>query len=361
MTETHVEPAEPIPISLVAHYAFCPRRAWLETMGERTDTYQMAVGTREHATADDPTASRGHRVRSVDVISHELGVVGRCDTVEVDEAGGMTVLEYKATPIRRRPEVTEPMRVQLALQVAALREMGLPVVGQAVYFTQHRTRVPVQIGRSDVDAARRLVRATAAIVASPAAPPPLEDDPRCMRCSHVGVCLPDERALAEVRRRIVVADPDTQVLHLATPGSRASVRTGRIEVRRQDEKLGTIPIERVQGVVVHGNVDLSGGLIRELLWRSLPVVWCSSSGRVTGWAVSAHSPNGGPRLRQHVAAASGRLDVARQFVAAKITNQATLLRRHGDAPDTVTRLRRLQRDALIAPSLTSLFVAIQLV
>jgi CRISPR-associated protein Cas1 len=290
----------------------------------------------------------------VDVISHALGVVGRCDTVEVDDSGGLTVVEYKATPVRRRPEVTEPMRVQLALQVAALREMGQPVVGQAVYFTQHRVRVPVELGPAELAEARRVVEVTTQVLASLTAPPPLEDDPRCTRCSHVGVCLPDERAIGEVSRRIVVADPDTQVLHLATPGSRASIRTGRIEVRRKDETLGSIPIERVQGVVAHGNVDLSGGLIRELLWRSLPVVWCSSSGRVVGWATSADSPNGGPRLRQHVASANGRIDLAQQFVATKIANQATLLRRHGDAPAAVVRLRALQRQALIAYSLVDL-------
>jgi CRISPR-associated protein Cas1 len=39
-------PGELIPISLVvvAHHAFCPRRAWLEAMGETTDTRQMPHG-----------------------------------------------------------------------------------------------------------------------------------------------------------------------------------------------------------------------------------------------------------------------------------------------------------------------------
>jgi len=35
---------EPIPISLVVHQAFCPRRAWLEVMGETTDTTQVRPG-----------------------------------------------------------------------------------------------------------------------------------------------------------------------------------------------------------------------------------------------------------------------------------------------------------------------------
>nr|AIZ06534.1 Cas1 protein csb3 [Salinispora tropica]AIZ06536.1 Cas1 protein csb3 [Salinispora tropica] len=346
---------ELIPISLVAHQAFCPRRAWLEAMGEKTDTHQMETGTQAHTPADDPTGSRARRYRAINVISHDLGVTGRCDTIELDENAAMTIVEHKATPVRRRPEVTEPMRIQVALLAGALADMGYPVSGQAIYFTNHHTRVDIPLTPADRALARDMVADTARTLAAEQAPPPLEDDRRCSRCSHISVCLPDERPLTPVTRRIVVADPDTQVLHLTTPGSRAYITRGRIEVSKSGEKLGTLPIERVQGVVVHGNVDLSSGLIRELLWRSLSVVWCTSSGRVTGWARAAQGPNGGPRLLQHLASQHGRIDLARQFVATKIANQATLLRRHGDAPTAVTRLRELQREALDSPSLTNLF------
>lgn len=107
--------------------------------------------------------------------------------------------------------------------------------------------------------------------------------------------------------------------------------------------------------MAHGNTDLSSGLVRELLWRGIVVIWCSSGGRVVGWAASAASPNGGPRHRQHVESEHGRLDLAREFVAGKIANQATLLRRHGDDATTVTVLRDLQRQADKAGSLNELF------
>ena len=342
---------ELVPISLVAHWVFCPRRAWLEAAGETTDTLQMAVGTQEHRSTDDPNTDRRGMLRAVEVRSERLGVVGRCDTVEIAPDGTATVVEYKATPIRRRPELTEPMKVQIILQAEALREMGVEVTGRAVYFTGHKVRKAVSAGPAEVASALDAVRGTAALLRCAEAPSPLEDDPRCSACSHVSVCLPDERLLAPVRRRIVVADPDTQVLHLATPGAKASIREGRVVVRHAGEVVATVPIERVQGVVVHGNVDLTGALLRELLWRSLPVVWCSSAGRVVGWAASASAPNGASRVRQHVSSARGDLDLARQFVVAKITNQATLLRRLGDAADTVAGLRGLCRQTLGATSL----------
>lgn len=346
---------DPIPISLVAHHVFCPRRAWLEAMGETTDTHQMAVGAQAHARSDDPKASRRRALRAVEVASREFGVIGRCDVVELDDAGRATVIEYKATPVRRRAEVTEQTVIQLALQVAALTESGMEVTAAAVYFTEHQTRVEVPIGPREVAQARCHTDQLRELLGAGVAPAPLEDDRRCMRCSHAGVCLPDERKLDEVRRRVLVADPDAQFVHLATPGSRASIRSGRLRVDKAGEDLGTVPIERVLALVVHGNVDVSSGLLRELLWRRVPVVWCSGVGRVIGWASSASGPNGGPRARQHVASVNGRLDLAREFIAAKIGNQATLLRRHGNAAPTVRLLRDLQRRASCATSLVELF------
>lgn len=346
---------DPIPISLVVHQAFCPRRAWLEVMGEKTDTAQVATGVIEHDGTDDTTTSRATRLRGVDVRSDRLGISGRCDTLEVSQDGGLTVVEYKATPVRRKAEVTHSMRAQLALQSMALSEMGHRVIGHAVYFTQHRQRVDVSLSPEDLADAEDLVASTRAVIESDAAPPPLQDDPRCMRCSHAAVCLPDERDLGTIQRRIIVPNPDGQVLHLASPGSRASIRQGRIEVFHQGERTASLPIERIQAVVAHGNVDLSSGLVRELLWRNVVITWCSSRGRVMGWAASAEGPNGGPRHRQHVESERGRLDLAREFVAGKIANQATLLRRHGNSPNAVAALRDLQRLTGQAGSLNELF------
>lgn len=349
--------ADSIPISLVAHHVFCPRRAWLEAAGEATDTWQMAEGTAGHASADDPGASRPASLRAIDVAHPELGVHGRCDNVEVGVDGSLTVVEYKATPVRRQPVVTQPMRAQLALQVESLARAGHRVSGQAVYFSSHRVRVPVELSAEDFASAREAARQTRITVEAAEAPPPLEDDPRCMGCSHLSVCLPDERAEMAVTRRILVADPDSQVVHVATQGSHVSFKGGRVVVRTQHDQIASIPIERIQGLVVHGNVDLSGALIRELLWRSLSIVWCTGGGRLVGWAVPGAGPNGAERVRQHEASAIGRLDLAREFVSAKIANQATLLRRNGRMDATHEAMRAFQRRAVNARSLTELLGA----
>jgi len=341
---------EPVQIGLVAHYAFCPRRAWLEAAGEHTDTRQMAIGTRAHAAPDDPGRSRPSSARAMDVASDEWGIIGRCDTVHVRPDGSLDLVEHKATPVRREPSVTLPMRVQLALQRTCLQEAGYDVQTTGIWFS-HSTSVDVELTDEDVTTAKGMVDATRSVVDAPLAPLPLEDDVRCSSCSHISVCLPDERQLQTVQRRIRVDDPDSQVVHLSTFGARASVKSGRMIVSRMGEQMASLPLERVQAVVVHGNVDLTGGLLRELLWRDLPVLWCTSSGRLVGWASSAHSPNGGPRARQAVASQDGRLDLAREFVSSKIAGQATLLRRRGGQAEVVRRLRQLSRAATSAASL----------
>ena len=342
---------QPLPISLVAHYAFCPRRAWLEATGERTDTRQVAVGIRASAASDDPSRSRPGNVRAMEVASDQWGVVGRCDTVHVRPDGSLDLVEHKATPVRPQPIVTGPMRVQLALQRQALQESGFDVRTTGIWFSTHGMAVDVELTDIDIKEAHGMVQATRAVVDSATAPPPLEDDVRCSSCSHISVCLPDERALEPVTRQIRVADPDSQVVHLSTFGARASVKQGRMLVHRHGEQMASLPLGRVQAMVVHGNIDLTGGLIRELLYRDLPLVWCTSSGRIVGWAASARSPNGGPRGRQAVASQAGRLDLAREFVSSKIAGQATLLRRRAGPSEVVARLRTLSRAATTAVSL----------
>lgn len=195
-------------IGLVAHHVFCPRRAWLEEHGERTDTAQMATGTVDHAAVDDPSTSRSTRLRAVDVHSPALGLRGRCDSIEIDETdGGVTIVEHKAAPLRRRSEVTEPQAVQLALQARCLRDAGQRVTGASVWFTTTKTRVDVALTDELEDRAVRAVNDTRSVLAQDKPPPPLEDDTRCRSCSHVSVCLPDEHRRRVPARRIAVADP----------------------------------------------------------------------------------------------------------------------------------------------------------
>ena len=342
-------PSEFVTISLVAHQAFCPRRAWLESVGERVDSAPMQVGASAHKSVDDAKSGREGRRTAIDVFHDQWGVTGRLDVLQGTE-GSLVIREHKSTPIRLRAEVTPAMRVQLALQRECLEQMGHRHVETEVFFTTHNKVVPVELDGEDVQNARDLVWETRRTVSSDCAPAPLEDDPRCMRCSHASVCLPDERRLRSPARKVLVGDPDAQVVHLATPGSRARVRSGRLIVEKGGEKLGEVPLELIQGLQVHGNVDLSSGLLRELFWRDVSVAWCSGTGRLYGVSKSLHSPNGHQRVQQHVASAEGRLGLAREFVSAKISNQRTKLRRAGAPKALLEALKGANKAADVAPT-----------
>lgn len=342
-----------IPISTVLHTAFCPRRTWLEAAGEKSDSVQLHYGTIKHERLDDPTSSRPGEQRARQVHSSALGVHGRCDLIrQVDD--GIEVIETKSTPVRWKAEVTDAQRVQLALQTICLEEAGEHVVSSAVWFSDHRKRVPVEIDTDLRARATELVRETREICESVTAPPPLIDDRRCAKCSHLSICLPDERQLVEVDvRRVHASNPDASIVHLVQPGARASIKDGRLVVRYRGEEIGSVPIERVAGVVVYGNVDISSALIRELHWQDRSIVWCSGTGRVYGWSQSGAGPNGLQRVKQHLASDQGNLPLIREIISAKIANQATLLRRNSSAD--VSELRRLQTDALKARTQGELF------
>lgn len=347
---------ELLPISLVAHTVFCPRRAWLEAQGEQADNYAMATGTLAHGRVDTPSESRPGTQRAVQIHSEALGVLGRCDVVEV-ESDGLRVVEYKTTPVRRRAEVTPAQEVQVTLQALCLEEMGEKVTGASVYFINHNVEVAVSLGGEARTKCEQWVAATRDLVQSPSAPAPLLDDPRCSGCSHAVVCLPDEQVHldAPVHRTISVADPAGEILHIITPGSRASLRDHRVHIERRGERLASVPIERVQGLVLHGNIDVSGALLRELLWRNLTIVWCSGRGRVVGWASGAGSPNGQARVHQLALSEAGCLPVAAAMVGAKIRNQATLLRRNAPSATASQEIRALGNIASSADNLPELF------
>ncbi len=347
--------ADSITIGVVAQHEFCPRRAWLEVHGERTDTAQVATGVDDHRAVDDDETSRPARLRAVDVTSARLGVHGRCDSVEVTDDGALTIVEHKAVPVRRRSVVTDANAVQLALQAICLREAGHDVAGAAVWFSTTRRRVPVPLTDELIAHAERAAAATRQVLATNVPPSPLEEDDRCRSCSHVSVCLPDEHRGLPLARRISVANPLGRVLHLTTPGSRARLQRGRIEVTSREEEPVSIPLGQVAGLAVHGNADVSSALVRELLARGYPIVWCAWSGRVIGWATPAGGPNGDARVAQHRLDDGVSLGVARAIVAGKILNQRHMLRRH--KLDGRDELRELATRARQMGSISAIFGA----
>ncbi|GAB3474561.1 CRISPR-associated protein Cas4 [Amycolatopsis cihanbeyliensis] len=190
-----------IPLSLLEHYAYCPRQAaliGLESYFEsNTDTVR---GDLAHATVDRAGSSHdrlGQRVwHSLPVWSNVLGLHGICDAVHLDtDAGHPIPVEHKSGSYRPGG----PADLQVAAQVLCLREMfGVPIPAGIVFSGRDRHRHNVLVDetlRREVLATTHAIRT---LLDQHTLPPPVHDA-RCRRCSLSPGCLPDAPSATRAR------------------------------------------------------------------------------------------------------------------------------------------------------------------
>lgn len=188
-------PAYPLALSIIEHYAYCPRQAALiHVEGIWRANADTATGEANHAAVDRAVRaeSRDGTVTwlSLPVWHDELGIAGICDAVEV--RGGVPIpIEYKPTLPRRR---LAPAHQQVAAQAMCLEAMWSTSVDVGFVFTHgDRRRHRIDVDGALRQATKRTIEECHALVASGTLPPPV-DDKRCDRCSvaeECGVRLPD--------------------------------------------------------------------------------------------------------------------------------------------------------------------------
>jgi CRISPR-associated protein Cas1 len=105
----------------------------------------------------------------------------------------------------------------------------------------------------------------------------------------------------------------------------------RLVVTKDKEVLEDVPIIHVNQVVIMGNIQLSTPAMALLLQRDVDVVFLSSRGKFRGRLMTTGSQFAELRHRQLRMMDDERavLAVARELVAAKLANQASLLERWG--------------------------------
>jgi len=192
------DPGNPIPISALQHWSYCPRQcALIHVEQVFADNLHTARGNAVHALVDEPGAERSGTVRierAMPLWCDWLGLVGKADLVEFARDGTAYPVEYKHGPRRKHAHD----ELQLAAQALCLEEMtGKQVSNGAIFHFSSRRRREVQIDdtlRRDVEQAVVAVRA---LIAATALPPPA-NDVRCRNCSLIELCQP--KVLAETRR-----------------------------------------------------------------------------------------------------------------------------------------------------------------
>ena len=219
-------------------------------------------------------------------------------------------------------------------------------------------------------------------------PPPLVASPKCIRCSLVGICLPDEvhglaawekekrqedatvefteregrrsssrtPKVSEVRR-LFPARPDALPLYLQHQGAKIGRMGNKLVIKLGREKLQETRLIDVLSISLFGNVSITPQALQVILDRNIPVCHFSYSGWFRGLTASFSHQNVHLRQRQFALAADPEapLVIARAMVAAKIRNGRVLLRRNH--PDKLQRaLRELSNLAAEAESAVDLEV-----
>ncbi|MEW5740758.1 MAG: CRISPR-associated endonuclease Cas1 [Myxococcota bacterium] len=358
-----------IPARMINEFSYCPRLFFLEWVDSVFEDNHFTVdGRLAHRKVDDgePTGAlrepdQPWKARSVELSSARLGVSGKVDLVEASD-GEVRPVDTKRGLAPDVPEgAFEPDRVQLCLYGLLLREQGYRCTRGELYFAASRTRVEVVLDDALVTRTRDLVAQARETARRKEAPPPLVGSAKCEGCSLAPLCLPDEVNLlrgvtADPPRPMLPARDDAQPLYVQEMGARIGVSGHCLEVKdRERQKIADAPLVEVSQVVVWGNVQISSQAIRELAARGIPVAWLSTGGWLSGVLDGLGHGHVALRQAQYAAASSAErsLGLARAFVATKILNCRTLLRRNHPGGDEAG-LRELQLEAeraLEAPSI----------
>ena len=334
-----------VPARMLNEYVYCPRLAYLEwVQGEWVDSSDTVEGRHAHRRvnrdggklpppADVDSAEKLH-ARSITLSSERLGLIARMDLIE-SEGGKVTPVDYKRG---KRPHVErgayDPERVQLCVQGLLLREHGYVCDEGVLYFVGSRERVRVAFDDELVATTQRAVEGLRRVADEAVIPPPLEDSPKCPRCSLVEVCLPDEvhhlRGAEAAPRPIAVPCTDALPLYVQARRAKVSKSGETLVVTVEDAEVATARLEETSQVVVMGNVYLTTPCLHELMWRGIPVTWHSYGGWFFGHTTGNGHKNVELRTAQYRASFDERtcLRFARGLVSAKIQNCRTLLRRN---------------------------------
>lgn len=190
--------ADPIPLSALQHWMYCPRQCGLIHLEQAfADNIHTARGQAVHHLVDTPgyAIKSGVRIeRALPVWCDRLNLIGKADLVEFHRDGSVYPVEFKHGAKRQKLHDD----IQLAAQAICLEEMLIrPVPKGAIFHASSHRRREVAI----TPALRQLVVETAeairAMLASGKLPPPV-NDARCKECSLKEICQPE--ALAERHR-----------------------------------------------------------------------------------------------------------------------------------------------------------------
>ena len=364
-----------VPARMVNEWVYCPRLAYLEWVeGEWADSGDTAQGKRVHTRVDkggkqmpspEELGDETYKIRSITLSSERLGVIAKMDVVEISEGTAMPV-DFKKG---KRPHVAvgayEPERVQVCTQAMILEDNGYQVPQGALWYVGSREKVPVIL---DDELRAKTITAISALrdaAASGRRPPPLENSPKCPRCSLAGICLPDETNLFRKKytpRPLNPADDPALPLYVQAPGAKLRKSGERLIVETEEDSM-EVPMIDVSQVVLLGPVSVTTPALHSLMNSEVSVSWFSTGGWFIGHTTGTGNGNVAVREAQYRCAFDENkcLSLSRGLVAAKVQNSRTMLRRNWRAERDTTnkeqalgKLKRIVKQATKASNVQQL-------
>ncbi|HVN63164.1 MAG TPA: CRISPR-associated endonuclease Cas1 [Candidatus Binataceae bacterium] len=385
-----VELPDYLPARMLNEFVYCPRLffyEWVEgVFAHSADTIEGELRHEKLETKSDPLPPPDQEAqihsRSVTLSSETYRIIAKMDLVEGD-SGTVAPVDYKKGSPRdgeEGPEAWPADRTQLCAQALILRDNGYRCDEAIAYY--HATRQRVRVSIDEVLAAETVaaLNDARALALGGRIPKPLVDSPKCPRCSLVGICLPDETALVQSlpefvptpqlslfdgdeqaiatsegtedsMRRLVPARDDLRPLYVAGHGLIIGKSGEVLQIRERQKPVQEVRFGEISQVNVFGNVQFSAAAIQGLCWAEKPVAHFSYGGWFYGLTQGLGLKNVFLRKRRFALSEDAFfcLSVAREFVAAKIRNQRTLIRRNHVEPPQIA-LAQLKRYAEAAMS-----------
>ena len=354
-----------VPARILNEFVYCPRLAYLEwVQKEWSDSSDTVEGRHAHRRVDqtsgtlpepDEEAPDVKVARSVELSSKRLGLIAKIDLVE-SENGTVTPVDFKRG---KRPHIArqayDPERVQLCAQGLLLQEHGYRCSAGILYFVGSRERAHIPFDDELQSLTRDSLQQLRALVRGGQLPPPLEDSPKCPRCSLVGICLPDEtnwlRENQDKVRPISVRRTRAVPLYVQTHRAKVAKTGERLAVTVDDADPVYARIADTSQLVVMGNAYVTTPTLHELMRRNIPITWQSYGGWFLGHTIGSGHANVELRTAQYRGSFDEQvcLKLARGWVRAKIRNSRTLLRRNWrsdeDASSALVDMKRLADQA----------------
>lgn len=207
---------EPIALSALQHWHYCPRQCGLIHLEQVFDENVHTLrGQAVHARVDKPGVdiAKGVRVERAMPLWHDaLGLVGKADVVEFLPGGVPYPVEYKHGSRNKAADIAACDDVQLAGQALCLEHMlGLPIQEGALYYASSKRRRVVPITAALRENVVQTAQAIRHMLASTALPPVLaaeQAEQRCKACSLMARCQPQATAIGLRKARTDLFDPD---------------------------------------------------------------------------------------------------------------------------------------------------------